>query len=80
MKLILKSTSKIVTIRIDGVDVPARIWEGANEAGVEVIAFITRIAVNDDVSEQAGAEFELELTRTAPLTAAADAFPLRLIL
>lgn len=54
VKVILESTTKIVTI--DGM--PARIWEGKTESGVPCFAMITRIGVDrkEDTSQ-----FEAEL-------------------
>mgnify|MGYP001574819007 CR=1 FL=1 len=58
MKVTLESTDKIVTIRIDGVNVPARLWEGETERGIRCHAFITRIAVHKDSDT---AQFERDL-------------------
>lgn len=58
MKMKIESTSKIVTLRVGGQDVPARIWEGHTEAGVPVHAFITRVAV---AKEEDASQFEAEL-------------------
>lgn len=73
MKIEIESTSKIV--ELDGV--PARIWEGKSQNGVKVICFITRIAVENEAEQQ---EFLNELFEQRPPSAAAEAFPLRLIL
>lgn len=72
MNVQLHSTTKIVTIN----GVPARVWEGVTEGGINCHAFITRIAVhkNDDASE-----FEKELNEVhAPCTV--DSIPLRMII
>lgn len=68
MKLQIESTTKIV--HINGVE--ARVWEGSTESGIQVICFVTRVAVRrtEDLSE-----FERELTECAPPSADADAFP-----
>lgn len=75
MKIELESTHKIVTLVIDGVEVPARIWEGTTAAGVACHAYITRIAVHKDAD---ASQFEAELQeahmRPAP---ALEAIPLR---
>lgn len=73
MKVQLHSTEKIVTIN----GIPARVWEGVTEGGVNCHAFITRIAVheNDDASE-----FEKELQEHLPPSAALDSIPLRMII
>jgi hypothetical protein len=44
MKITIESTDKIVELEIGGARVPARVWEGQTEAGVPVLAFITRIS------------------------------------
>lgn len=54
MKVTIESTSKIVNL--DGV--PARIWEGKTESGIEIFCFVTRIGVEIDVDPS---EFEREL-------------------
>jgi len=55
MKITIESTSEIGTCN----GVPARIWKGATDAGVPVLAFITRLAV----AEAADAtEFERDLS------------------
>lgn len=42
MKLTIESTDQITTL--DGV--PARVWKGVTEAGVECVVFVHRIAVH----------------------------------
>jgi hypothetical protein len=77
MKVTLESTTKIVTLEVNGQRVPARIWEGHTPNGVACHAYITRIAVhNDDDSS----EFERDLQEHKPPTAAVAAIPLSLIL
>jgi len=78
MKVTLESTTKVTWIVIDGVQVPARIWEGITEKGVRCHAYITRIAVSaqDDASE-----FERDLKEhRAPSTEIDRAIPMRMIL
>lgn len=77
MNLTLQSTTKLVTLRINGVDVPARIWEGSSESGVPVHCYITRVAVAND---QDTSQFERELQEHAPPSPAVEAIPLRMIL
>jgi len=74
MKVTLSSTSKIVEFN----GLPARIWEGKTESGIEVHAYITRVAIDKD--EPRAAEFEQELKEVAPPSAKVEAIPLRLIL
>jgi hypothetical protein len=74
MKVTLESTSKIVEIN----GVPARVWEGKTESGIDVHCFITRVAVHkdDDTSQ-----FERELKEnTPPRNADVQAYPLRMII
>jgi len=77
MKVQLESTSKIVELEINGVIVPARIWDGHTENGVVCHAFITRIAVAN--SEDA-TEFERDLKEQAAPRPEIQAIPLRMIL
>ena len=44
MKITVENTSKIVTLN----GVPARIWEGFTESGIECHCYITRIAIDKD--------------------------------
>jgi hypothetical protein len=65
MKVTLESTDKLVTIRVNSVDVPARLWEGETESGIRCHAFITRIAVHQDLDSS---QFERELQAVKPLS------------
>lgn len=73
MKITLQSTEKVVTLN----GLPARIWEGKTESGIEVHAYITLIAVEktNDTSE-----FERELQEQKPPTAAVESIPLNMII
>lgn len=74
MQITLQSTTKIVEIN----GVPARIWEGKTANGIEVHAFITRVAVNNDDD---ASEFEKDLKRhEPPKNADIQAYPLRMII
>lgn len=73
MKVTLTSTSKIVTIN----GVPARVWEGKTDNGIQCHAFITRIACDKDAD---ASEFEKDLTQHAPPSAAVQSYPLSLVL
>lgn len=67
MKVTLESTDKIVDLQTPSGIVPARIWEGRTESGIDCHAFITRIAVHKDLN---ATEFEQELQeKHAPLSA-----------
>jgi hypothetical protein len=77
MKVELESTTKIVRLIVDGREVPARIWEGRTESGIPCHAYITRIAVADNLD---ASEFERELVEHRRATPAVDAIPTRLII
>lgn len=83
MKITLESTAKIVTLVVDGHDVPARVWQGVSESGIPVHAFITRIVPevpkSDPRIDELMAEFERELQRCpdANMRKAVEAIPLR---
>lgn len=64
MKVTLESTSAIVTLETATGHVQARIWEGTTESGIKIHAFITRVAVHQDLDQ---VEFEQELEATAPM-------------
>ena len=74
MNVQLKSTTKIVELN----GVPARVWEGVTESGIECHAFITRIAVADFLNTE---EFEKELKECEPPSEKVnEAYPLRMVL
>lgn len=77
MKVALESTSKKVELVINGVTVPARIWEGKTKKGIACHAYITRIAVANDAD---ASEFEKDLTEHKTPTTDTAQIPLRLIL
>lgn len=58
MKITLEATSKIETIRADDKGVPARIWKGKTDSGIEIIAYISIIQVHKDADNS---QFEKEL-------------------
>lgn len=75
MKVLLESTTKIVEVN----GVPARIWEGTTDTGIQVHAFITRIAIDKDESNTQG--FEADLKECKPPSAkVAQSYPTSLIL
>lgn len=84
MKVTLESTSKVVTVGVNGADVPARIWQGQTESGVPVHCYITRIvpeiAKTNPRIDELTAEFEHELERCADPRRTVEAIPLRMIL
>jgi hypothetical protein len=84
MKITIESTSKIVSLVIVGVDVPARVWQGETESGIPVQCFITLITPeihedNPDI-DRLTVDFERELIRQAPPRESIDEIPLRMII
>ncbi len=77
MKVELESTDKIVTLVVNGREVPARVWEGTTAKGIRCHAFITRIAVAN--GDDAG-EFEADLKEQRAPSLEVAAIPLRFIL
>jgi hypothetical protein len=76
MKVTLESTTKIVDIN-NGVK--ARLWEGRTDSGIEVHAFITRIAVDKDAAPEVHARFVEELEEQKPPSfALSDVYPARM--
>lgn len=65
MTVTLESTDKIVDLATPSGIVPARIWEGTTASGIQVHAFITRIAVHKDADSS---QFERELQEQRPLS------------
>ena len=84
MKITVESTTKLVTLVIDGHDVPARVWQGQTESGVPVQCYITMIAPevpqSDPRIDELTDQFERELQRRAQPRASVEAIPLRLII
>lgn len=74
MRIELQNTSKLVEIN----GVPCRIWEGRTDTGIEIHAFITRLAVHKDDD---CTQFERELKEcSAPINPDINSYPLRMIL
>jgi hypothetical protein len=86
MKITIESTSKIVTLVVNGADVPARVWRGATDDGIPVQCFITRISPEisktDPKIDDLTAAFDRDLLRQPDfrLDTAVEAIPLRLII
>lgn len=80
MKIEIDSTEKIVTLNIDGAQVPARVWQGKSEKGIEVVCFITRVLVAEGQPAEAYQQFEADLKEHAKARPAVEAIPLRLVL
>jgi hypothetical protein len=77
MRVNLHNTSKVVELELDGVRVPARLWEGHTANGIPVIAWITRIAAERDQDLR---EFDADLAEQVAPSPAAEAFPMRMLL
>lgn len=80
MRVELESTDKIVTLVVNGVEVPARIWQGKSAAGVEIHCYITRVAVRNGEAPEAYKQFEQELREHVTPRPEIVAIPLRMIL
>jgi hypothetical protein len=77
MKVTIESTDKIVTLVVNGTDVPARIWEGKTDSGIPVHCYVTRIAVHEGQDQ---AQFKRELQEHRAPTPEIAAIPLRMII
>lgn len=84
MRITVENTATVVTLVVDGRDVPGRVWVGHTEDGIPVECFVTRISPkvleSDPDIEAKTAQFERELTRTAPPQLEYGVIPLRYIL
>lgn len=84
MKITIENTTKIVTLVVNGEDVPARIWQGETESGIPVQCFITRIApeipTTDPNIDALTAEFERDLKRQHDPRVTVQAIPLRMFI
>ncbi len=78
MQVHLWPTDKIVELEAEeGGVIPARIWEGHTEIGIEVHAYISRIATDDPRHMEALGK---ELQEVEPPTPKVAAIPGRLVL
>lgn len=84
MKITIESTAKIVTLVVDGAEVPARVWQGETDSGIPVQCLITRIAPeitgSDPRFADVTAAFGRELARQADPRPTVAAIPLRMII
>jgi len=84
VKIIIENTAKIVTLQVDGREVPGRVWHGQTESGIPVQCFIVMIAPEipqtDPRIDELTAEFDRDLQRWAGPRASVDAIPLRMII
>lgn len=79
MKITIESTTKMVTLMIDGAELPARVWQGETASGIPVVCFVTAIAPEipkgDPGIDALTVEFDRDLERYAdprPTVAAID--------
>jgi len=79
MKLTIEPTSQLVSLEIDGREVPARLWQGFDDQGVAVDCFITRVAVHESFPAEVHERFGREL-RECPKAQPARFWPLRMFL
>lgn len=79
MKITLENTSKVVTLVVDGKEVPARIWEGITSSGARCHAYITRIACDSD-DDGTNEAFEAELQSVREPSEEIRTIPLRMII
>lgn len=76
MKMTIESTDQVVQIVQNGVEVPARVWEGTTAKGVYVQVLVTRIAAP---TASCQGEFEKDLKTCRP-PEQRIVFPLRMVL
>jgi len=80
MKITIENTSVITQLVVNGIDVPARVWQGETDSGVPVQVFITRIAPEIPKTDPRNEEFARELQETAAPRPTIAVIPLRMIL
>ena len=78
MRITLEPTDKILTLVVEGGEVPARVWQGCTEDGTEVLAFVTRILAKEGKHDVE--RFRRELMETSPARPEVEIIPMRLIL
>lgn len=76
MKIILESTTKLV--HLNGVQ--CRIWEGQTESGIRVHAFLPRIAIDENETEENIQLFQKELQECRKPSPELNVYPLRMII
>lgn len=80
MQIQIESTSKVVTLEVNGATVPARVWQGHTASGTPVQCFITRIAPEVPPEDERTQEFARELQEHTAPRATIASIPLRMIL
>lgn len=64
MRITIENTDQMVTVETrDGGKIPARVWRGVTDGGVECQVLVTRIAVHRDADNTS---FERELQEFTP--------------
>lgn len=77
MKATCESTGIIVEIEVEDLKIPARVWIGKTESGVEFQMLVTRVAVGRPKDQT---QFEKDLRSAHAPTPVPCAFPLRMVL
>jgi hypothetical protein len=80
MKITIESTDTLVTLVVNGAEVPARMWQGETSSGIPIHCFVTRVAVKEGLPDATYKQFETELQEQAKPRFELQAIPLRLIL
>jgi hypothetical protein len=82
MRLTLEPTDKLVELvdRNTGCATQARLWQGQDDHGVPVLAYICRVSAPLHLAPADVARFEASLKSVAPMRADVASIPLRLIL
>lgn len=76
MTITIEATDKIVEVN----GVPARIWMGKTDQGVDCHLFVTRVAVSEDYPPEVHAAFREALRETRKPSTEVEMYPLRLVL
>jgi len=78
MRITIENTDQIVQIEPrSGGKIPARVWKGVTDSGIECQVLVTRIAVHKQADNSA---FERELTEPPTATLEGRAYDLRLFI
>lgn len=80
MKITLEPTEKIVQLRPADGPLSARIWQGVDDQGAPVHAYVVRIAAADSQPLEVHARFAAALLECVPARPDVAAIPLRLII
>ena len=80
MRITIESTATVVSFDVEGMSIPARIWQGETDSGIPVHVFVTRLAPEIPPDDPRQEQFQLELEERAAPRETVRAIPLRLIL